>query len=466
MLTAIINATDINSAHQIINSNPNQIDAFEWRLDYLPQIELDAVESCCKASSKPLILTLRRKQDGGLYDDDEAQRIALLKQLARCRPHYLDIEADVDHSVLKECAQYCSIIRSHHDFAQTPADLPQLLDSLKHPDAALIKLVTQAHSTLDSLRMLSLIKQEPPNTVIAHCMGEDGLISRFLGPVIGSAISYTQLDANAVLAHLPTLDDYQLHRFYQLNTNTEIYGLIGDPVSHSDGARFHNHYFQQTQRNAVYVKLRIEAEQLPSFFDYCHTLNIKGLSVTMPLKKDVIAFIDSIPDGCDAINTIGFNDASSAINTDGEGAVRALQQHTTVLNKKVLVIGAGGSATGIIACLEQHTKHINIYNRTHSKAQQLAKQYHATALLDTQAQQQTFDIIINTLPPQAQQQNATLKAIINHQSASTVIMDIVYKPSNTPVIELARKIGASCVYGKEMFEQQALLQQHYWQQHT
>ena len=466
MLTIIVATEDYQQAQkQLLNLSP-EVEALEWRLDYLSDIQYDKITAICKQVNKPIILTLRRVKDGGFFKGNDEQHRHHLTQLAQCHADYLDIESDIDEAVLEQAAQYCSIIRSHHDFKQTPTDLNALLTTLRHPSASIIKLVTQGNSTLDSLRILICLASQPTGSLAAHCMGEDGLPSRFLGKIMGSAISYAQPDDdNTILPHLPTLADYQLHRHEQLNAHTKIYGLIGDPVSHSQGANFHNCYFTEHNINAVYIKMRIKKKELTDFFFYANQLNIKGLSITMPLKQAVIEFIDDSQLHVNAINTIAFNQITYGINTDGEGALLALQQATIINDKKILILGAGGSAIGLLAALRNEPyQQIDVYNRTQSKLTTLAQHYPIHCRSLAQAQQQQYDIIINTLPLQAQIALLNdLITLIESQTQSLVVMDIDYSPRDTPILKAAQQIGAKCVYGEAMFIEQAKLQQRYWQ---
>lgn len=467
MLTIIVATEDYPQAQQQLLNSPPEVEAVEWRLDYLTEIQYDQITAICQQVNKPIILTLRRVKDGGFFKGNDEQHRHHLTQLAQCHADYVDIESDINEEILEQAAQHCPIIRSHHDFKQTPADLNTLVTTLRHPSASLIKLVTQANSTIDSLRMLVCLASQPTGSLAAHCMGEDGLPSRFLGKIMGSAISYAQRDDdNTILPHLPTLADYQLHRYPQLNPQTDIYGLIGDPVSHSQGASFHNPYFTEHNINAVYVKMRIKKKELTDFFFYANQLNIKGLSITMPLKQAAIEFIDDSQPHVNAINTIAFNQITQGINTDGKGALFALQQATVINDKKILILGAGGSAIGLLSALRNEPyQQIDVYNRTQSKLTTLAQHYPIHCCSLAQAQQQQYDIIINTLPIQAQIALLNdLIPLIQSQSQSLVVMDIVYSPRDTPILKAAQQIGANCVYGEAMFIEQAKLQQLYWRQ--
>ena len=469
MLTIIIAAPSIAECQQQLLHTPPEIEAIEWRIDFLKTIDYAAITELCQQCKKPIILTLRRRQEGGQFNGPaQAHRDALIL-LAQCRPDFIDIESDIAENVLIEASRCCAVIRSHHDFQHTPPNLPSLIHTLQHHCVSIVKVATHANSTLDSLRMLLCLKDFTPGTVAAHCMGEMGLPSRYLGKIMGSAISYTQpTKSSTILQNLPTIADYQLHRYCDLNTTTQIYGLIGDPVSHSQGDVFHNHYFKEHQINAVYVKMKIATNELPTFFEYAQQLNIKGLSVTMPLKESVIPYIKHVKHSIKAVNTLAFKDSSYAINTDGEGAIRALRQATSLENKSILILGAGGSAIGILNALTQHTSNrIYIHNRTQAKAQALATAFSLQIHSEQHILQHQYDIIISTLPIGAQQQHQEkLNALIQTHNAQLIVLDIIYAPRITPLLQAAQTIGAHCLYGEQMFLEQAKLQQQYWQQQT
>ena len=119
-----------------------------------------------------------------------------------------------------------------------------------------------------------------------------------------------------------------------------IYALLGDPVTYSMGHRIHN----QILNKGVYVKLKLRPEEVGPFRELAAQLPFKGFSVTMPLKK---LFAPGF-----AINTIAVHNSGwDFANTDGPAAAHLIEKHTTLHNKRCVILGAGGVADGFATSL-------------------------------------------------------------------------------------------------------------------
>jgi 3-dehydroquinate dehydratase/shikimate dehydrogenase len=251
-------------------------------------------------------------------------------------------------------------ISDYHNFTETPYDLEAILASL--PKVGFQKIATFANSTIDALRMLDFVQSHPG--VIGLSMGELGEITRILAPVVGCPLMYApehEEDATAP-GQLTLKTLLETYHFRKLKRGTPIFGLIGDPVTHSVGYLFHNAHFQG---NGVYVKMRIKSEELADFFFYARRLPFKGLSVTTPHKKKVIPFLDRLDPEAEAIgavNTIVFHNGQLiGHNTDGKGALDALGE---VSGKKIAVLGGrGGAGSAIVYVAKKRGADVVIVQR-------------------------------------------------------------------------------------------------------
>lgn len=466
MLTVIITANSIDQAKQHITAATAHAEIIEWRLDFLDAIDIPAIHALCDQLQRPIIFTLRRRSDGGHFNGDESSRLSLLRQLASCQPDYMDIEHDVCNEVLleiKRTAPHLKLIHSYHNFTHTPEDLACVFKSLQHSAISHYKIVTQAKSSLDSLRLLYFIQSHSTAyNLSGHCMGEAGFFSRVLGPVVGSEFTYALLDDAATVLDVPTVSALTHNRYKEINKNTAIYALLGDPITNSPSDTLHNNYFTAANVNAVYVKIPLTTPELSKFFLSIQTLNFHGFSVTIPLKQSILSFIDTYPDHCQAVNTLKISDEISATNTDGQGAVEALLHHTSLENKKILLLGAGGTATGIMQALSEYNCSVVITNRRHEKAEHLASCYQQSAKKITDIAAQNFDIIISSLPISAYADRSLLSQLKRHLSIGTTVMDVIYCPKHTPLLQQAEKAGCRCIVGMDMLLNQAKAQQGFW----
>ena len=143
-----------------------------------------------------------------------------------------------------------------------------------------------------------------------------------------------------------------------LNSRTQLCGVLGNPVEHSLSPAIHNAAFQHLGLNYVYLAFRVE--QVQEAVQGIRALgNLRGFSVTIPHKVSIMAFLDEIDDTArhiGAINTIvKTDDTLTGFNTDASGALQALRQaHTPLADKRVLILGSGGAARAIAFGLALH----------------------------------------------------------------------------------------------------------------
>ncbi|MES2199806.1 MAG: shikimate dehydrogenase [Chlamydiota bacterium] len=244
----------------------------------------------------------------------------------------------------------------------------------------------------------------------------------------------------------------QIYHYSKLNSKTELYGLIGDPITGSLGHIYHNKIFAEQNRNALYIKMTVKEEELQDFFILAKKMGFQGLSVTMPLKEKVLAFIDVLDPKTRQIkasNTLLFQeDQIFGTNTDGIGALDALQSHTSILGKTLVIIGAGGASRAIAFEAKKRGALLYIVNRTLAKAEALAKEI-SPEVKYLSSLPSSYNILINTTP------NLDFSEEI---FPSALVMDIVYVPKKTLFIEKALNAGCRVVFGEEMFTKQADLQ--------
>ena len=132
---------------------------------------------------------------------------------------------------------------------------------------------------------------------------------------------------------------------------TNVFGIIGNPVEHSLSPGMHNAAFKELGLDNIYVPFQVKTENLEDAIIGAQSLGIKGFNVTIPHKTEVINYLDYLDIAAGligAVNTIEFGENGAVgHNTDGIGAVMAIEEITPVKNKKVVVIGAGGASRAI-----------------------------------------------------------------------------------------------------------------------
>jgi shikimate dehydrogenase len=244
-----------------------------------------------------------------------------------------------------------------------------------------------------------------------------------------------------------------------IDPDTRIYCLIGDPVAHSLSPLIHNAGYKALGINYAYFSFRVS--DIKRAIEGIRELGIRGASVTIPHKTKAIKYMDKIDPMAQktgAVNTI-VNDGGilTGYNSDGEGAIKALEEVTTLKDKKVVLIGAGGAALAITWGLKAKGARLVILNRTGAKAKKLAEKVNAEGYgsLKKLPEIASADILINATSvgmwPEVNQ-SIIPKDLLHNK---LTVFDIVYNPKETRLIAEARDRGCAVVYGYKMLLHQA-----------
>ncbi|OQY01859.1 MAG: shikimate dehydrogenase [Desulfobacteraceae bacterium 4572_130] len=245
-----------------------------------------------------------------------------------------------------------------------------------------------------------------------------------------------------------------------IDSNTSLFGLLGNPVSHSLGHLIHNQAFFEKNINALYLPFKIT--NIKKGIQAIKELGIKGVSITIPFKQSVIPYLDEIDDlalKIGAVNTI-INKKGKlyGYNTDCNGAIKSLKKISTIKDKKICIIGAGGAARAIAFGIKKENGKILIVNRTREKGEILANQIKGELISILDIKTKSPDIIINTtsigMTPDIYQ--TPLKK--DFLSKKMVVMDIVYNPLHTRFLKNAAKKGCTIINGLSMFVNQGAAQ--------
>ncbi len=245
--------------------------------------------------------------------------------------------------------------------------------------------------------------------------------------------------------------------------STNIVGLIGHPVEHSFSPPMHNAAFKALGMNYVYVAFDVEPEDLKSAIEGADALNVKGFNVTIPHKVNVMRYLnelDEVAELIGAVNTIDFKNLKG-YNTDGIGAIKAIEEVTRIKGKNVVVAGAGGASRAISFYIAKYgAQSLTILNRNESKAQDLAGDVLSSDLIsdvksDSISEINTHlkdaDILIDTTPlgmdPHVDDEPI---ATAENMHEDLVVFDAVYNPNETVLLKEAIKADAKPVYGIKM----------------
>ncbi len=457
-------------AKKTIEAGNKQGDLFEFRLDLFEDLR-DVLE-LKNQSTLPVIFTLRTTHQGGSFKGSKKDYEKTLFKLLNLRPAYVDLEYGLPFSFIEKIQKnypHISTIYSYHHFKKTP-DLDKILTELRRVPSHFYKIATFANSSIDALRLLlfTQTKRQENIPLIAVCMGNHGQITRILAPVVGSLFNYLPLEEKEQTAP-GQIDLTSLEKIYHyscLNQNTKIYALIGDPVDKSIGHLVHNQAFKKLGENRVYVKIKLEGKEVPSFFSLMKKLPFYGLSVTMPLKEKLqvyLAEIDVKAKKIGAVNTLALKQGKwKGFNTDAKGALDAIETHLSVYQKKMVVLGAGGTAKAVTFEALQRGAQVLLVNRSGEKAKELALYLGCRfSALDTW-DGRGYDILVNTTSVGMAPKTHVSPIPKSHIEPRALVFDAIFNPKETKLLFLAFQKGCQIVYGFEMFAKQAIGQLEIW----
>ena len=465
-------------------------DIVELRLDCLLDASPAQLKELClkllNRDAKPLILTLRSANEGGHQEIGRDQRLdfwrSMIAVLMSAKEVFVDIENDLISDLMTE-ADFCNavdwqrVICSYHKFHETPDDLNSIYDQLAARPARIIKIATRADDTTGCIPMFQLLSRarREQREMIPIAMGAAGLATRVLGPSRGAFLTYGSTAAGQATApgqiSLRELED--VYRVRQINPQTQTFGLIGNPVSHSISPQIHNAAFSFTGTDAVYLPFQVRdagefIRRLIKVQSREIDLNLRGLSVTAPHKGSVIKYLDWIePSARDigAVNTIVVKDDSlRGYNTDADAFLAPLQRASGGLKGlSCAVIGAGGAARTAIWRLQRAGAAVTMFARDAEAAKLLADEFGVDCKPLERATFTPYEVVVNATPvgTSGERQNQAVASAKQLQGVR-LVYDLVYNPVGTHLLKEAASAGCQGIGGLEMLLAQAAAQFKLW----
>ncbi|MDD5135347.1 MAG: shikimate dehydrogenase, partial [Phycisphaerae bacterium] len=487
-ITVPISRKDIeNCKEQITVAATKGADCLELRTDYIEGINADKLKELVRFAQEthlPIIITCRDGAEGGQNNLTPSARATILTEAVKLGADFIDCEyanfkiSNFSNSIKKALSDNhgTKLILSVHNFKNKFENLNQIYEQIFtiRPDA-IAKTAYQANHINDCFEAFDIIKKYGDKTV-AICMGPAGIISRIIAKKLGEFLNFASIEEDSATApgQMTIEKMKKLYRYDSINSKTELFGVIAEPVAHSISPAVHNACFAAKKMNRVYLPLSVSGglSQFNNFVNNITSrawLDFKGFSVTIPHKTNALEYarekgeyIEPLAVKIGAVNTmtIGLNERISTFNTDYAGAMDALSDAMGVTrkqlhNKTVAVIGAGGAARAIIAGLADVGAKVTIYNRTVEKAHNLALEFgcHGAGLdnvktLDT-------EIIINCTSVGMHPKTDASPVPAECLKSSMVVFDTIYNPAETLLLKQAKQAGAKTVSGIEMFIGQA-----------
>jgi 3-dehydroquinate dehydratase / shikimate dehydrogenase len=458
----------VEKAETVSRDNP----FIEFRLDYLPRPGLAFPKIRQFAETHPhvtVIATCRRVANGGKFKGSIASELDVLRKAAEAGCQLIDLELQTASRLkppqIEKLRSKGALILSFHDFRRTDK-LEQTLSKMSAYPADFYKIAGTARTLYDNISLMNFLEEHRDrHSLVALCMGEQGIISRVLGVRAGSVFTFGALNAEDKTApgQVTAQDLRSTYRIDQVDAATRVYGVVGDPIAHSLSPAIMNAALRRENVNGVFLALH--AKSLKDLLACIKEIPIHGLAVTMPYKEAIIPYLDNTDPHTSKIgacNTVVRSQDGKlyGFNTDTSGVVRPLEQRMPLNNARVLVLGAGGAARAAVFGLRDRGAQIFIMNRSGEAAQKLARQVKGRALKRADLKKLDFDVIINATP--VGMGNTRESPLNAEEIKARIVFDMVYDPAETRLLQLAKERGAEVIQGGEMFVQQAARQFEIW----
>lgn len=430
-------------------------DLVELRLDGVGDLD---VAGALAGRTKPVVVTCRASWEGGAFGGSEHERLAILSQASELGADFVDVEWRADRSQLR-LAGRTRLVLSHHDHAGTPTDLSDRVRAMRaEAGNGVIKVAVKTPTFAECRRLRDAVGSGSDQVVIG--MGYAGTVTRVCPWIYQSQWTYCGSAAPGQVSRAELLDGYRVR---QTGAHTGVYGIVGTPLAHSASPAMHNAAFGAAGVDAVYVP--IETADPDEFLSAADAFGFAGASVTAPVKTQWAAHgvrLDAMSTRIGAVNTLVRTARGEweGRNFDVDGFLAPLvRRGLQMTGQRVVVLGAGGAARAAVWALTRQGAQIEISARRMEAATRLAADFGATAV--GWPPRSDWDLLVNATPvgtwPDVD------RAPLSRESVrGRLVYDLVYNPSTTTLMKLARSAGADVISGLEMLVGQARAQFEYW----
>ena len=428
-----------------------RVDRFEGGLDFA---------RLKKHCPKTVIFTCRQ---GTL---EENRRRELYAQALEGGVQYIDLDFE-DYSKFSDLIQERpqNLILSYHNYGgcEFPMELEDRFFSTK---AGIHKIALQVNDSYEGFLCLEKIKKLSQRTskLAFVFMGEAGEWSRTAYKGLGGYLSFFCFDGEYTAPGQVSLNQYHHEILRSSSKDSDVYGIIGDPIAHSKSPYFHNHFFSKFKISASYH--RFLTRDLKNFFQFLPE-EVKGLSVTTPYKDQLAPYLCELDPSAAAsgvVNTVKRTSSGlKGYNTDGAAVVEALGRQFPEWQdcRQIVVLGAGGVARSVLSALYPFRQKVKVRNRTDEKAYALAEKFQVE-FMPFKGSLDLSDTVLIQATSAGMGENRQIPVPPMFLTPTTLIVESIYHPRHTPLVEVGLDLGCRVMTGDVMFYYQALGQQKIW----
>ena len=411
------------------------------------------------------IATCRRRLGGGEFVGSALEELFWLMKAKESGCTWCDLEIETLRELPEQSVEGYAIppkvLLSIHDFRRTPKKLPTArIPRQGGVDA--IKVAAMSQNLADSLRVLRLARGS--RQVVAIPMGEIGLPGRILALREGGALVYAPVGEATAPGQVPLSELRDLYRAHQLTSKSRVFGVIGNPISHSMSPLLHNTGYVAAHKDAVYLPFLVE--DVSDFVKALPELGVNGFSVTMPHKQTILRYLDEcepLAAEIGAVNTVTVrrNGKLSGSNTDYIGVRKALEGQMPLRGSRVVILGAGGASRAAAFAVAKAGAEVFVWARRERAARELARAAGGHVIRRVALRNEKFDVLLNATPVGMHPHGDSSPVEIGELNCS-LVMDLITRPLKTKLLNMAAKKGIRTVSGAEMFVAQGIAQWELW----
>jgi 3-dehydroquinate dehydratase / shikimate dehydrogenase len=413
------------------------------------------------------IYALRTRAHGGHADPADPDRATRLREAAVTHD-LVEVEAprDLIPDVLAAVPAARRLVTWRGPAESGPA-LASRLKWLTGLEAAAYQLVVACHRSADGIAPLEALIAAGRRDVVAYAAGEAGLWSRVLSPLLGSPFVFGSLnnDPDACEPSVARLvDDFGLP---DPGPVRRIFGIVGDPVSHSLSPRLHNACYRAAGVPAVFLPFTVEA--FGPFWDELVAsgalerlgLPLGGLTVSSPNKEMAVAAVSAVAPAARRAGSANlvYRRGSHWVGdtTDPAGVLETLgRRGIAVAGRRAAVVGCGGSGRAIASALARAGANVVLSNRGRVRGEMASRRLGLPLVDLTNFSPRDFNLIVNATP--VGRTSGELPFACDRLGAGTVIVDLVYAPRPTSLAVAAEAGGTRVISGHEVLLVQATRQ--------
>jgi shikimate dehydrogenase/3-dehydroquinate dehydratase type I len=444
-------------------------DLAEIRVDRWPAAERARLDGLFP-SPLPLIATLRSRAEGGEGPDDPTERARILAGIARLPFAWIDLEPardEIDRTI--HGAAHSVILSTHFPAGTPPSPVLRSLEA-PVPMGAIRKVVVPAEMRTALTELIPFLQRSRPRSdrVVLTTGGSGpllrGLAKRLDLPLVYAAPPETPGASRSIEPAQVPVD--RLRRFFGGPKDAPLFALLGRPVAHSLSPAIQDRWLVASGRIGLYVPLEIESEpELRTALGRMGELGFRGVNVTHPWKAAALAVArrcSSAAEECGAANCLTLGPAGwEADNTDCaaiERRLRELQGAGAWDGDRLTVLGAGGAARATLVAARRMNAHATVYTRRPSAATEVVRAYGGE--VGDPGRPAPDRLVVQA--SSAGMEGPLEVPLARLLTATSTVLDWVYRPTDASVGEATRRAGARYESGERLLVYQAAASFDHW----